>query len=405
MTPTRHREAEKTHVRRLPTTAGLEAKPFLDGASLSVDRAQVEIAVFSAMVASLPAGPGSLVLDLGAGPCWVSDWLRKLRYRTVSLDISEDMLRIGRQRMGPAAPICAADMAALPLADSSVDAAVCYAALHHVPEWQAVLDEVFRVLRPGGVLVLQEPGRGHSREPESVAQMQQFGVLEQDLPSRALARACRRAGFSRAIVRPVAELSHGLIRILPPYAFWGSPRLLLKRRLRRLLATVAERLLNLWTPIHLVVAMKGTPYADSRRPDAMVARFRDIQIPPVLAPSSPAPFRVRVQNTGLTKWLDEATQSPLGRVRLGISLLDADQRIANLDFLRVSLPRAVNPGETVDLSGTLPPLTRSGRMVLRLDMVAEGVCWFSDKGSRPRYIKVEVQPFGHGLHGQSSGPG
>lgn len=385
------REAEKDHVARMQTTEGLAARPFLAGTSLSVERAQVEIAVFSAMVACLPVGPGALVLDLGAGPCWVSHWLRKLKYRTCSLDISLDMLRIGRKRMGNDSWVCAADMAAIPLRDGSVDAAVCYAALHHVPNWRNVLKEVHRVLRPGGVLVLQEPGRGHSKEAESITQMAQFGVLEQDLPPRLLVRACRDAGFSRAIVRPVAELSHGLTRILPPYPFARqAPRLFVRKRLRRVVTAAVERVLNCFTPIRIVVAMKGVPYADSRRPDTMVARFENVDIPTAVPHGRPTPFHVRVLNTGLTRWLAEAGEEGVGRVRLGLSRLDGNRRIKDLDFLRLPLPLDVVPGKRVELTGELPALTQPGPAGLRLDMVSEGVCWFSDKGSRARFVDVEV---------------
>ncbi len=387
------REAEKAHVSRMGNTDGLMSKPFLSGGSLSVEIAQVEIAIFSAMVGCLPVGPGSLVLDLGSGPCWVSDWLRKLKYRTCSMDICFDMLRFGLRRMGPGSWACVADMAAIPLSDNSVDAVVCHAALHHVPDWRSAIAEVYRVLRPGGVFVVQEPGRGHSKQSESIAQMDQFGVLEQDMPPGLLVKACRAAGFSRAIVRPVAELSHGLIRVLPPYAFFrDAPRLFIHKNIRRLLVSIVERLLNLWAPIHLVVAMKGTPYVDSSRPDVMVARFRSIDFRTELNPACPTPIRVSVHNTGLTRWLAEACDdSGLGRVRLGVSRLDENRKIVDLDFLRLSLPHDVNPGETVELSGEVPPLAMTGRAVIRLDMVSEGVCWFSDKGSRPVYLDVQVR--------------
>ena len=62
--------AERRHVKLMETTEGLPARPFLGGTSLDVDRALTEIAVFSAMVSCLPRGPGSLILDLGAGACW-----------------------------------------------------------------------------------------------------------------------------------------------------------------------------------------------------------------------------------------------------------------------------------------------------------------------------------------------
>jgi len=386
------REAEKMHVQRMPTEDGLAVRPFLGGTSLSVDRAQVDIAIFSAILASLPVGPGAFILDLGAGPCWVSDWLRRLKYRTCSLDICADMLRIGQERMGRGSWVCAADMAALPLRADSVDAAVCCAALHHVPNWRDVLGEVHRVLRPGGVFVMQEPGRGHSRQAESIMQMEQFGVFEQDLPPRVLSRACRDAGFTRAIVRPVAELSHGLARILPHYPFAREdPRRFARALARRMSITVVECFLNMWTPLHIVVAMKGVPYADSRRPHTMLAGFQDVEIQPRAGPSNPLKVRVCVKNTGLTRWLAAADESGAGRVQLGISRVDVERRITDLDYLRIGLSRDINPGDTAVFSAEIPPLGNGVRTYLRLDMVAEGVCWFSEKGSRPRYIELDTR--------------
>jgi SAM-dependent methyltransferase len=387
------RAAERRHVKLMENTEGLPARPFLGGTSLDVDRALTEIAVFSAMVGCLPGGPGSLVLDMGAGPCWVSEWLQRLRYRTLSLDLAEDMLAIGRTRLARGSWLCAADMAALPVKAGSVDAALCYGALHHVPEWTDVLGEVHRALREGGVLVLQEPGRGHARQAHSVAQMEQFGVLEQDLPPRRLARACLRAGFSRVAVRPVALLAGGRSRVLPPYALWrAAPRVFLHKRLQRLAATITERLLNLVSPLHVVVAAKGAPCADSRRPETLLARFRHVDCPATLRAGVPAPFRVRVQNTGQTRWLAQTDASGVGQVNLGLSLLDAEGRLCQLDFGRCSLARDVAPGEEIRVEGQIPPLASPGRYVLRFDLVAEGVSWFADRGTRPAAVPIEVTP-------------
>jgi SAM-dependent methyltransferase len=386
------RTAEKEHVGRLQDTAGLQAKPFLGGTSLSVDRAAGEIAIFGAMVDSLPVGPGALVLDLGSGSCWVSRWLQKLLYRTVSLDLARDMLRTGSKRLAPGSWLCAGDMAAIPLRDNTLDAAVCYAALHHVPDWRTALKEVRRVLRPGGVLIMQEPGRGHSKQAESISQMEQFGVLEQDLPPRALARACRAAGFTRVVVRPVAALGYGRVRILPPYPFLReAPRLFIVKRIRRLLSTVIEEVLNVFSTMHIVVACKGMPAADSRRPDTMVARFERVDCPSRLQAGHTTPISARILNTGLTRWLADPPHSGLGRVRLGISLLNAEGRIADLDFARLELPHDVEPGQTIEIEGAIPPVPAMGKIGLRFDLVAEGINWFCDKGSRACFVNCKVK--------------
>ena len=50
-----------------------------------------------------------------------------------------------------------ADARLVPVADSSVDVVLCTQVLEHIPEPVPVLQEIFRVLRPGGTLILSVP--------------------------------------------------------------------------------------------------------------------------------------------------------------------------------------------------------------------------------------------------------
>jgi SAM-dependent methyltransferase len=63
-------------------------------------------------------------------------------------------------RRFPWVQILEGDAAALPIGDGAVDAVVMLDVLEHVAEPSAVLAEVHRVLRPGGVLVLSVPHCG-----------------------------------------------------------------------------------------------------------------------------------------------------------------------------------------------------------------------------------------------------
>ena len=109
--------------------------------------AAIEKAVsgFSARLA-----PDSRVLDAGAGECQYKRHFREHRYLAVDLGVGDSAWNYGGLDV-------VADLAALPLARSTFDACLNVVTLEHVREPAAVLDEVSRVLRPGGELLLVVP--------------------------------------------------------------------------------------------------------------------------------------------------------------------------------------------------------------------------------------------------------
>lgn len=96
------------------------------------------------------AGPlsGRRVLDCGCGRGALSRAAAARGAEVVGVDVSERMLHTAVEAGGAAAYLLA-DLAALPLAPASVDAAVGMFVLHHV-DLAAAADELARVLRPGG---------------------------------------------------------------------------------------------------------------------------------------------------------------------------------------------------------------------------------------------------------------
>lgn len=55
----------------------------------------------------------------------------------------------------------------MPFADASFDLIVCFSVLHHIPNVSTVIQEMFRVLKPGGQVLLREPthSMGDWRQP------------------------------------------------------------------------------------------------------------------------------------------------------------------------------------------------------------------------------------------------
>lgn len=96
---------------------------------------------------------GQVALELGAGDGVYTQLIAQTGANVLCLDVSSQSLRVNRKRVdGEFRGICA-DMAAIPLADSSVDAVISAGSLSY-GDPLLVDAEIFRVLRPGGSLLV-----------------------------------------------------------------------------------------------------------------------------------------------------------------------------------------------------------------------------------------------------------
>jgi SAM-dependent methyltransferase len=103
---------------------------------------------------------GARVLDVGCGPGGVTADLAALARQVVAVDVDPAMVRRASEAL-PAAAVLRADGRRLPFPDASFDAAVCNLVLLWSAEPAAVVAEMARVVRPGGVvLATMEPDYG-----------------------------------------------------------------------------------------------------------------------------------------------------------------------------------------------------------------------------------------------------
>src|SRR5262245_7427336 len=95
----------------------------------------------------------------------------------------------------------------------------------------------------------------------------------------------------------------------------------------------------------------------------------------------------RVENTGHATW-PRSSPDGFGLVRLGAHLVPLDGAPAILDYGRAELPRDLAPGASAEVSLELSAPARPGRYRVDLDMVREGVAWFSSR--EPSSVEVPL---------------
>ncbi|HKW60365.1 MAG TPA: class I SAM-dependent methyltransferase [Candidatus Dormibacteraeota bacterium] len=115
---------------------------------------QMEVLV-SRLLAELPGSGRCLEIGIGTGRIALP--LRARRIRMVGIDISVEMLRKLREK-DATVPVAIADATRLPFADGTFAAAVAAHVLHLIPGWKTAIDELMRVVVPGGVFLASKGG-------------------------------------------------------------------------------------------------------------------------------------------------------------------------------------------------------------------------------------------------------
>ena len=123
---------------------------------------------------------GQSVLDIGSGPGLLTTELADAvgeQGQVVGLDLAEPMLEMARRRCAdrPQVSFEQGDASELPFEDERFDVAVSTQVYEYVPDIPAALEEVKRVLRPGGMLAILDTDYDswvlHTEDPERHARM------------------------------------------------------------------------------------------------------------------------------------------------------------------------------------------------------------------------------------------
>jgi ubiquinone/menaquinone biosynthesis C-methylase UbiE len=150
------------------------------------------------IVKELGIKPGYYVLDIGSGTGILLPFLiAELgdEGKIVALDFSAEMLGQAKAKnFSPIVGFAQADVLAIPLADNSVDMAICNSVFPHFNDKAKALKEIARVLRNNGRLVIC-----HTMSREMLNQLHQSvgGVIASDLlpPESQLRGLIKQAGL------------------------------------------------------------------------------------------------------------------------------------------------------------------------------------------------------------------
>lgn len=198
-------------------------RPFI--AESPIHRAPIAEAV-AAAAAALP--PGTRVLDAGAGDAPYRPLFAHCAY------VTQDWP--GTVHEGARGADVIADLHDLPVEDGSFDAVVCTEVLEHVAEPARVLDELARVLRPGGSVLITVPFVGGlHEEPHDHYRYTSHGL-------RGL---LARAGFAGIEIEPLTGYWSTLANVLRQGAMNTTPIGVRPRPLARLAGSAALALSEL----------------------------------------------------------------------------------------------------------------------------------------------------------------
>jgi ubiquinone/menaquinone biosynthesis C-methylase UbiE len=198
-----------THTKRLPMLAmeGAMARWYAGnrGSAGQMAAWRRQAADFTA---SLP--PAARILEIAPGPGYFAVELARLGFEVTGLDISHSFVEIASayaRREAVPVDFRQGDVAALPFPAASFDVIVCQAAFKNFREPVKALNEMRRVLRPGGVAVIQDMSR-NATTADIKAEVAGMGLPRRDALFTGVAlRALRRRAFTPGQFRDLAAAS------------------------------------------------------------------------------------------------------------------------------------------------------------------------------------------------------
>lgn len=345
-----------------------------------------EFCDFANIAVALELPPGARILDVACGSGWLSEYFARLGYDVTGIDISPDLIRISEDRVrglpygvDHETPLrcrfLVHDVERAPLGEK-FDALVCYDAMHHFADEQAVARHLAAMLEVGGLLFILEgtkPPQDSPGEAELIEVMQRFETLESPFDAAYLRQILDQNGL--AVVGDYVSIN----------ALIDREALDADGRIRPHLPAINYLLCK-----KVAEGKPASSLPDSRAPATLRAAI-ELQEPWKQGVDAGATFvlRLKIANTGDTLWLG-GNYMRHGAVMLGIKILDAAGNIVDEFHGEPALPRALAPGEETSVIIEHAAPSKLGPYSLKIDLVDQHVCWFEERGSQPLVLPLQI---------------
>ncbi|MHB1170971.1 MAG: bifunctional demethylmenaquinone methyltransferase/2-methoxy-6-polyprenyl-1,4-benzoquinol methylase UbiE [Lacisediminihabitans sp.] len=161
-----------------------EVAAMFDGVAKHYDRTNSVLSLGNSLlwrvmtVRAVAPQAGERILDLAAGTGTSSAALAKGGAHVVAVDFSAGMIAVGR-RKHPNVEFVQADATALPFGDGEFDAVTISFGLRNIVDAKKALGEMYRVLKPGGRLVVCE----FSKPPRAILRASYWAYLKYVMPT------------------------------------------------------------------------------------------------------------------------------------------------------------------------------------------------------------------------------
>jgi len=205
-----HKQAEMSMVERVADQPGFFGPGYISPFNPHVpDHTIFLIRMFGFCMPLFFNGQRRVILDSGCGYSWTTEWMLRMGFEPIGVEISRVYLDIANTRVGDLLPyVLVGDAEKLPIRDSVLDGVLGFDAFHHIANRKGAMREFYRTMKPGAVIVLAEPGSAHEHVPSVKEIMKKLGTLEIGMELSDVQEYVRGSGLKPPLQHHILRVPH-----------------------------------------------------------------------------------------------------------------------------------------------------------------------------------------------------